>query len=202
VRTDEGKRVDVRTRAARLSAEDRRAALLEGVIPLLQSHGRDISTRQIADACGVAEGTIFRAFGTKEALIEAAIDSFFDPRRFREMIAAVSPTAPVEQKIRAVLELLQDRLRGVVGVLSAIDEQSSPRLSVQRHGGDWIDVLTELLAPNADELALPVETVGRFLRAVAVGASLPHVDAAVAVPIDELVQLVAHGVLARHDEER
>ena len=33
--------------------------------PLLEQFGRDVSTRQIAQAANVAEGTIFRAFATR-----------------------------------------------------------------------------------------------------------------------------------------
>ena len=85
-----------RPRAARLAPQERRAALLDGVVPLVQAHGRDISTRQIADACGVAEGTLFRAFGTKEALIEAAIERYFDPAEFEARLASVPASLPVD----------------------------------------------------------------------------------------------------------
>ena len=181
-----------RTRAARLSPDDRRAAVLEAVIPLVQAHGRDVSTRQIAEASGVAEGTVFRAFGTKEALIEAAIESYFAPERFREAIAAVSPALPVEEKIRAVLLALQERFRGVAGVLAAIGD---PPLAVHRHGRQWTDLLVELLTPDMAQLAVPAETIGRVLSLLALATTLPHVEAAHALTVEDLVQVVAHGVL-------
>ena len=184
-----------RVRAPRLSPEDRRAALLEGVIPLVQEHGRDISTRQIAEACGVAEGTVFRAFGTKEALIEAAIARYFEPQRFAEALTAVPRSLPVEEKLRVVLRLLQERLRGVVGILAAV-RGPGPELDLHRGDRRWLEPLRDLLAPDADRLTVPVDTVGQYLLLVAVATSLPHVaEEFAALSADDLVRLVSRGVL-------
>ena len=59
-------------RAPRLTPDERRGALIEATIPLLLQHGASVSTRQIAEAAGVAEGTIFRVFDSKEDLVHAA----------------------------------------------------------------------------------------------------------------------------------
>jgi AcrR family transcriptional regulator len=185
-----------RARAARLAPDDRRAALLDGVVPLLQAQGRDVSTRQIAEACDVAEGTIFRAFGTKEALIEAAIARYFDPDRFADAVSGVPRSLPLEEKLDAVLRLLQERLRGVVGMLAAVREQPGAHLDLDRNDRRWLGPLRELLAPDVDRLTVPVDTVGQYLLLVAVATSLPHLaDAFAALSPDDLVHLVAHGVL-------
>ena len=47
-------------RAKALSVEDRQAMLIDAVTPLLLEHGQAVTTRQIADCAGIAEGTIFR----------------------------------------------------------------------------------------------------------------------------------------------
>ena len=59
-------------RAPRLCVEDRRRELAQATLPLVIEHGRAVTTRQIAQAAGVAEGTIFRVFDTKDDLVVMA----------------------------------------------------------------------------------------------------------------------------------
>ena len=59
-------------RATPLAPEDRRTAILAAVIPLLVEKGGDVSTKEIAQAAGIAEGTIFRVFADKATLLVAA----------------------------------------------------------------------------------------------------------------------------------
>ena len=65
-------------RAAALPPEERRAAIVEATLPLLMEHGELVTTSQIAAAAGVAEGTIFRAFPDKEALLSATLEAAMD----------------------------------------------------------------------------------------------------------------------------
>mgnify|MGYP002138799000 CR=1 FL=1 len=53
--------------------EQRRAAIIEATIPLLQEQGTGLTTKQVAEAAGVAEGTIFRVFDSLQDLIEAML---------------------------------------------------------------------------------------------------------------------------------
>ena len=68
-----------RQRALPLAPEERRKAILDAVIPLLISRGSNVTTAEMADAAGIAEGTIFRVFPDKPSLLHEALKSSFDP---------------------------------------------------------------------------------------------------------------------------
>ena len=48
--------------------------IIEAMLPLLLEHGEMVTTRQIAEAAGIAEGTIFRVFADKDELIAAVVE--------------------------------------------------------------------------------------------------------------------------------
>ncbi len=108
------------TRAAPLPLDERRAALIAATEPLLERFGREVSTRQIAEAAGVAEGTIFRAFATKEELIDAVIEDAFDIQRTCDELAQVDPGLGLEERLIAAVVILQERLRRVVALFGSL----------------------------------------------------------------------------------
>ena len=60
------KTVEKAKRATALPPEERRSMIVAATLPLLLEHGDRVTSRQIAEACGIAEGTIFRAFTDKD----------------------------------------------------------------------------------------------------------------------------------------
>jgi len=62
------------TRATALPPDERRSMIVAATLPLLLEHGDRVTTKQIAEAAGIAEGTIFRVFADKDALIAADSD--------------------------------------------------------------------------------------------------------------------------------
>lgn len=60
-----------------MSPADRRAAIVQATLPLLAEHGANVTTRQIAHAADIAEGTVFRVFADKEALVHTCVHEAF-----------------------------------------------------------------------------------------------------------------------------
>ena len=108
------------SRATPLPPDERRAALIAATEPLLEQFGRDVSTRQIAQAACVAEGTIFRAFATKEALIDAVLEDVFDVQRTCDELAAIDRSLDLEGRMVAAVGVLQARLRRVFALFHSM----------------------------------------------------------------------------------
>ncbi len=188
-----------RERARPMAPEDRRDAILDAAIPLLKERGRDVSTRQIAEAAGVAEGTLFRAFGDKESIITAAIDRYFDPEPFRAQLREIDPDDPPADKVLRVFGLLRERFAGVVGFATALglDHRSKPKPTAASEG-EWTALLASVFRPG--ELACDSPTLGFYLRLVAFGTAIPPFYEVHPFDTDELVDLILHGVLATATE--
>jgi AcrR family transcriptional regulator len=184
-----------RERARPMAPDERRRALVQCVIPLLKEHGRDVSTKRIAEACGVAEGTVFRAFGDKESLIAAAVEAYFDPQPFRDALGAIDRALPLEEKLRQAMVLLMERFTGVIGFMSALRMQGGPPPSARTADDGWVEVLAGVLEPDRDALRVPPARIARYLRLLALSSAIPHPADDRTPDVDELVHLVLHGVL-------
>jgi AcrR family transcriptional regulator len=92
-----------------MAPEERRAALIEATIPLLHEHGLEVSTRQIAHAAGVAEGTIFGVFESKSQLVVCSLVKALDPQPTLDRLAAIDRTADLRVRVAAAAELVHAR---------------------------------------------------------------------------------------------
>ena len=96
-----------------MAPEDRRAALVAATVPLLREHGIEVSTKQIAQAAGVAEGTIFGVFPDKNSLIFEALLQGLDPASALDAMAAIDPGADLRERMtQAAIVVNERRSRG------------------------------------------------------------------------------------------
>jgi len=107
-------------RAAALPADERRSMIIAATLPLLLEHGEMVTTHDIADAAGIAEGTIFRVFASKEALIEAVIDHALDLGSVERAIAAIDATQPLEESVTLLVVLFQQRVVDIWRLMSSV----------------------------------------------------------------------------------
>lgn len=99
--------------------DERRKALIDATIPLLLEHGLGVTTRQVADAAGVAEGTIFRAFGSKDDLLHAAVTDALSNDGLDAALATIDPDAGLQETVSAIIGAVSERvtrMRALVGL--------------------------------------------------------------------------------------
>ena len=125
--------VRVSPRATALPPQQRRAALVDCALHLIRAHGAVPSTKEIAEAAGVAEGTIFRAFETKDELLAAATASAFCPAPIRREVARIDPALPLRERLVALVTVLQHRFIDVFGLMIALGLSAPPVEAVRDH---------------------------------------------------------------------
>ncbi|WP_188675246.1 TetR family transcriptional regulator [Subtercola lobariae] len=180
-------------RASPMPVEDRRASIIAAVTPLLMEHGRQVTSAQIAAAAGIAEGTIFRAFGDKEKLIDAAVQAHLDPEPFRRDMRAIDRTLPLEAKVRRLIELMHNRFVTIFQLMNALGlAGQKPQHSAN---SDFVLRVVDLLDGEEAQLRFTGERISQFVRMVALSASLPHVIGDSPIDTDTLTDFVLHGIM-------
>lgn len=184
-----------------MAPDERRRTILAAAVPLILAHGPGATTRQIAEAAGVAEGTVFRVFPTKDELFDAVLDAALDPERFLAELAEVDPGLPLEPRLVAATTVVQGRFREVFAVMTALGIQGPPRrakhedaeaLEARRRS---MQSLVDLVTPDAAAFRVPVREVVRMLRMLTFSGSHPHLSADEPLTPDQIVAVVLHGTL-------
>jgi len=165
------------TRAAALPPEQRREAIVDSTIPLLIAHGSAVTTRQIAEAAGIAEGTIFRVFPDKDSLIDAVIERVFDPDPVDSAIRAIDRTLPLEARLVAAVEIVQARIRNIWKLMSAVGVNKVPDRDAEDSGQRQVDLtsLAELFDPDQQSLTRDPITAAGLLYGLAFAACHPMI---------------------------
>jgi AcrR family transcriptional regulator len=188
------------TRAAPLPLDERRATLIAATEPLLERFGREVSTRQIAEAAGVAEGTIFRAFATKEALIDAVIEDAFNVQHTCDELAKVDLGLSLEERLVAAVTILQERLRRVFALFGSLQlrseshDRDSFRARQQADNELLNRAIATLIKPDQDRLRLDVLDAAGALRATTFAMSHHIIGEQRQAEPQQIVDLVLYGI--------
>jgi AcrR family transcriptional regulator len=152
-----------------MAPEDRRAALIDATVPLLHEHGLDVSTRRIAQAAGVAEGTIFRVFPDKHSLVVAALLHALDPQPTLDALAAIDPGLALRQRLVRAAELIHERFTGNAELMTAARAHAlsagAPPEAVHRMAAfreRLLTAVTEVIEPDGHRLRRPPATSARL----------------------------------------
>jgi AcrR family transcriptional regulator len=182
--------------------DERRAALIAATEPLLEQFGREVSTRQIAEAANVAEGTIFRAFPTKEALIDAVLNDVFDVQHTCDELAEIDLGGDVEERLVTAVGLLQARLQRVFALFHSmrlsppIKQDPSSFRARQRTDNEQLNsAIAALLEPDRDRLRFNPVEAANAVRTVTFALTHPIIGEDRFTEPERIVNLVLHGIL-------
>jgi len=191
------------SRATPLPPAARREAILDAVLPLVLDQGRALSTRQIAEASGIAEGTIFRVFESKADLIDAAICRALSPRALLAALNSLADRGDLPTLVIDIVRTLQEHARTTHRLISllprsdgiaahhGIDASARRDLGEQTAG-----TLAALMLPHADALAVTPSAAAGALLALSFGSTFSTQSTDPAGVADILL----YGI-TRHDPE-
>lgn len=170
-----GDAAPTRERAPRMSPEARRAAIVAAALPLVVRHGSGVLTADIAAAAGIAEGTIFRVFPDKEALLGACLAAVADTTEVHAQLGEIddeSLETAVARSIDVVLAHLATAMPVVMRVTTTGPTPRAARGLRAQLTDQTRTELAEVLAAYADQLELPVDEAAGILHVLVLGAAV------------------------------
>ncbi len=207
-------------RARPMTPEDRREAIVEAVLPLVATTGSLPSTREIAEAAGVAQGTIFSVFADKRELGHALAERALNPPEDGDGLVALARREPdLRARVEVVTAVLQQRMRLITTVLIALRQQmvrdadhdpdpgrlpgrdGAPQPSPQgppdfvvRANRELLERLTEVFALDHDRLRVDPATAAMVLRSIVFGSQHPGMTATPGLSPAQIADVVVGGV--------
>jgi AcrR family transcriptional regulator len=189
-----------RPRAAALPPDERRARIIDATLPLLLEFGSALTTRQIAQAAGVAEGTLFRVFRDKDAIISAAIVAAYDVGAIEAALDAIDATLPFEQRLVETVEVVQRRLSALFRLSAGNVLSRLPDDHPLRQPAELLGVL-RLFESERDRLRCDPRAAAKLLRGLTLAATHPALNPDAPMSAAEVVDLLLDGVRARPGNE-
>ncbi|MFI7421761.1 TetR/AcrR family transcriptional regulator [Nonomuraea sp. NPDC049684] len=200
-----------RRRAPAMSPERRREMIVRAALPLVVEYGTSVTTAQVARAAGIGEGTIFRAFGDKEALLAACMAEALRPDDTLAHVSAISLDLPLADRLVEAAEALRGylaRMGAVAGALATTGGLRRPapagesRAEGERPGSGREEsmaasreALAGLFEPERDRLRLAPERLAEAFQFLVMAAGRGPSP----LGSDELVDLFLNGALAAGD---
>jgi AcrR family transcriptional regulator len=190
------------TRAEPLAPDDRRRAIIAAVIPLLIEHGSAVTTKQMAEAAGIAEGTIFRVFPDKHALIHEAVRFSMDPAPVVQALSEIDQSTPFEGQLTEAARIIFQRFQGVIALITALRTSPSPDAAPPAGPPPFVaeanaainGALTELFERHRDRLRIEPARATAAFRGLILASGHPMMGHGEKLTVDEIVDVLLMGI--------
>jgi len=195
-------------RAEPLAPDDRRRAIIKAVLPLLVAEGPGVTTRQLAAAAGIAEGTIFRVFPDKHALIHEAIKVSMDPAPVQQALSEIHSEATLQEQMTEAARILIERFDEVIALVSSL--RNAPPIGPNRPPGPPPFIaeantainhsLTELFERHEGVLRIKPARAAALFRGLVFASVHPAFGPTERQNVNEIVDVLISGIID-HDRE-
>ena len=185
-----------------MTPDDRRRAITDAVAPLLLEHGTSLTTRQLAEAAGVAEGTLFRVFESKQELIAAAALAALEAEPAVAQLAGLPDGQTLAERVSSILEIVQVEIRRTRALLIAAFHADGPGPPPGHHRKPFHherqqrvgDAITRSLQEYAGQLTVPPRTAAGVLQAMAFASTFHFTDTPALTEPSDVAHVVLHGI--------
>jgi AcrR family transcriptional regulator len=189
-----------------MAAADRRRAILDVAVPLLLEKGSSMTTAQVARAADIAEGTIFRVFPDKSALVFEAVKATMDPARVADAIRAIGPSAPMTAQLAEAARVLRDHFNQMTALGESLRSVSALPGARQRDVGKLIKessavisaALGEVFERHRAALRVPPSSAIAAFRGLVFASAHPLLPPRERLAIEEAVTILLSGI-AKHE---
>src|ERR1700686_5493502 len=177
-------------RATALPPDERRSMIVAATLPLLLEHGDRVTSRQIAEAAGIAEGTIFRAFADKDEIIAAVIEAALAPEPLEAALSGIPRDLAFEDALAGAVVIMQQRVIDTWRLVSSVGTRFH---EMTRRPMVDSDALVRMFEANRARITVEPIVAARLLRALTLSTTHPMLAGEPRSP-QELVHLFLHGV--------
>lgn len=179
-------------------------------------YGREVSTRQIAEAAGIAEGTIFRVFPNKDAVIDAVIEDAFEFEPTLLALTEIDAALDLSTRLELAVEILEARMRRVISLFGAFrrlppaqsDDPEQPAREHNAHeqrgradNARLTAALATVIGADADRLRLPSDQAADLIRGLVFTVTHPVIGATFPSEPRVIVDTLLHGILTPTHQE-